>query len=209
MTDGKRTYRSALRAEQAQRTRTTVLAAARECFTRRGYAETTMKDIAACAGVSPPTVYAHGSKAALLLAAVDESIVGDATPEPLIRRDGFQQLLSERDKDAKLAVLREIAREVLPRLAPIMRAFREAAPGDPEIAQAWEEYERRRYADIRAIVASFAHLLRPGLTVERATDVYWAALDTRTADLFMLGRGWSLDDYADWLADAVDRLLLR
>jgi hypothetical protein len=117
-------------------------------------------------------------------------------------------LPSERDKDAKLAVLREIAREVLPRLAPIMRAFREAAPGDPEIAQAWEEYERR-YADIRAIVESFAHLLRPGLTVERATDVYWAALDTRTADLFMLGRGWSLDDYADWLADAVDRLLLR
>jgi len=96
----------------------------------------------------------------------------------------------------------------IPRLAPITRVFRKAASSDPEIAHAWEEYERRRHADARAIVGSFAHLLRPGLTVDRAADMYWAfsALDS---DALIRGRGWSLAEYVDWHVDAMDRLLLR
>ncbi|TMR95228.1 TetR/AcrR family transcriptional regulator [Nonomuraea basaltis] len=209
MTERRRAYRSALRAEQAERTRAAVIAAATECFLGQGYAETTMKDIAERAGVSAPTVYAQGSKAALLLTVVDETTAGDAAPEPLIQRDPFQRLLAECDKERKLRLLRGIAQDWVPRIGPVMRVFREAAAVDPEIGEAWEEYERRRYTDMRVIVESFSGMLRPGLTVERATDIYWATFTTQTAEAFMVGRKWELGDYADWLADAVDRLLLR
>ncbi|WP_327589536.1 TetR/AcrR family transcriptional regulator [Nonomuraea sp. NBC_00507] len=209
MTERRRAYHSALRAEQAERTRVAVIAAATECFVGQGYAETTMKDIAERAGVSAPTVYAQGSKAALLLAVVDVSIAGDATAGPLIQHDRFRQLLDERDKERKLRLMARIAQDWLPRVGPVMRVFREAAAGDLEIAEAWEDYERRRYTDARAIIESFSSLLRPGLTVERATDIYWATFTTHTAEAFMAGRKWELREYADWLADAMDRLLLR
>jgi AcrR family transcriptional regulator len=62
-----------LRAEQAQRTRAGVLEAAGRCFVARGYAGTTMRDIAEAAGVSVQTVFGQGSKAALLLASVDRA----------------------------------------------------------------------------------------------------------------------------------------
>ncbi|MEV8515074.1 helix-turn-helix domain-containing protein [Dactylosporangium sp. NPDC051484] len=209
MVERKRTYNSKIRAQQAERTRSAVIAAAAECFTRLGYAETTMKAIAAHAGVSAQTVFAHGGKAALLLAAVDRSIAGDDDAVPLLARDRFQQMLNAHAKDEKLLLLRGITVDWLPIAGPILRSFRDAAPGDPEIAAAWEEYERRRHTDARIIIESCSHLLRPGLTVERATDIYWAALSLQTADAFLLGRGWSLTDYADWLVDGMDRLLFR
>ena len=52
MAEGKRNYSSPLRVEQARRTRLAVLDAAERCFLEWGYAATTMKDVAATAGVS-------------------------------------------------------------------------------------------------------------------------------------------------------------
>ncbi|WP_433608192.1 TetR/AcrR family transcriptional regulator [Dactylosporangium sp. CA-139114] len=209
MVEGKRTYHSKIRAQQAERTRSAVIAAAAECFTRLGYAETTMKAVAAHAGVSAQTVFALGGKAALLLAAVDRSIAGAGGDMPLLAQERFQRMLNARAKDEKLRLLREITMDWLPTAGPILRTFREAAPGDPEIATAWEEYERRRHRDAATIIESCSHLLRPELTVERATDIYWAVLGPQAADAFMLGRGWSLTDCVDWLMDGMDRLLLR
>lgn len=52
--------------DRAERTRTSISAAARRCFAERGYAKTSMDWIAAEAGVTKPTVYAHfGTKAGL------------------------------------------------------------------------------------------------------------------------------------------------
>ena len=204
-----RPYKSALRAEQARRTRSVVLDAAERCFLRRGYAATTMKEIAAEAGVALQTVFAQGSKAAILLAAVDRGVAGGEGDEALLEQSVMQRLVAERDKAAKLQVLCELAVERTPSSGPMLRVFHAAAGGDAELAAAWEEYERRRYSDMRVLVESFAHLLRDGLDVDRATDIWWAMITDRTADMFVLGRGWTVQEYADWLVDAVDRLLLR
>ena len=56
-----------LRARHAQRTQEEILAAARRLFAERGYARTSVRDIAAAAGVSAQTVYdSVGSKQALV-----------------------------------------------------------------------------------------------------------------------------------------------
>ncbi|MGD9985875.1 TetR/AcrR family transcriptional regulator [Pseudonocardia sp.] len=201
-----RSYTSALRDEQARRTRATVLDAATRCFERDGYAATTMKAIAAEAGVSAQTVFTQGTKPALLLAAVDRGFTGDDEDVPLLARDAFQAFIAETDRGRKLAMLRDLAVGYYSGAPAMLRVFRNAAGGDAELAAAWQEYERRRYQDIRAITESFAPMLR--LDLDQATDVYWALAGLEFADDLIRVRGWTVEAYADWMADSIERLLL-
>lgn len=74
--DGARRYSSQLRSEQAAATRERVVDAASALFAERGYAATTMPEIARRAGVSTETVQANGPKQALLRAAINASTFG-------------------------------------------------------------------------------------------------------------------------------------
>jgi len=208
MTEGKRVYRSALRAEQAQRTRAAVLDAATRCFLARGYAATTMKDVAVEAGVSVQTVFGQGSKASLLLGCVDRAVVGDDEQVPFAQRELFTRLVSAPDREGKLGAAREMARTYVPMTVPMIRVFAEAAPGDAEIGAAWAEYERRRLQDARVLVASFEPWLRDGLDLDRATEIFWGVFSHVPAVTLVWERGWSVDEYVDFLVDAVARLLL-
>jgi len=209
VTEGKRVYRSALRAQQAEQTRIAVLDAAGRCFVERGYVGTTMRDVAAAAGVSVPTVFAQGGKASLLLACVDRSVAGDDEDAPLLAREQFQRFFGAPDLEEKLAALREIALRYVPLTAPMLAVFAAAAAADPEIAAAWTEYGRRRHQDNRALVEALAPWLRPDLDVDRATDIWWAVFTHELSDALIGVRGWSLEDYVDWLVGSVRRLLLR
>jgi hypothetical protein len=91
----------------------------------------------------------------------------------------------------------------------MIRVFADAAGGDPEIAEAWAEYERRRHQDTRVLIGSFALWLRAGLNVDRANDIFWGLFSHVPVDNLVRVRGWNLDEFADLLADAVDRLLLE
>jgi AcrR family transcriptional regulator len=209
MTEGKRLYRSPLREEQAQRTRAAVLDAAGGCFLERGYAATTMKDVATRAGVSVQTVFGQGSKASLLLACVDRALVGDDEAAPLAEREPFLRLLTAPDLDGKVAALGQFARRHITQTLPMIWVFTDAAAGDAEISQAWAEYERRRRTDVRALVGALEPWLRRDLDVERATDIYWALFSDATARSLVRGLGWTVDQVADLLDDALRRLLLE
>jgi AcrR family transcriptional regulator len=206
--EGKRTYTSAVRTEQARRTRAAVIDAAERCFLEGGYTATTMKEIATAAGVSPQTVFAQGSKASLLLLCVDRSVTGDDEAVPLLRRAEFERLLGDGSRAEKLAAFRQITLDTGPRLAPIARVFAEAAAADPEIAAHHREYGERRRQDSRAMVGAFERWLRPDLDLDQATDIFWAVFSEQTG-LAFFERGWSAERFADWFVDAFQRLLLR
>ncbi|WP_264074786.1 TetR family transcriptional regulator, partial [Mycolicibacter minnesotensis] len=76
--DRPRRYRSELRQQQAEATRSRILAAAADLFATDGYARTTLAKIAASAGVSAETVQGQGPKAALLIAAIQYAGFGVA-----------------------------------------------------------------------------------------------------------------------------------
>ena len=208
MAEGKRVYNSPLRAEQAQRTRVAVLDAARACFLEKGYTATTMKDVAAQAGVSVQTVFGQGSKASLLLACVDRAVVGDDEELPLAQRDLFVRPIETPDRAGKLAALRDLVLHFVPTSVPVLRVFAAGAAGDPEIAEAWAEYERRRFADQRYLIGSFEPWLRAGLDVDRAAEIAWGVFNLEVVANLMGVRGWTLEEYADFLVDAIERLLL-
>lgn len=209
MVEGKRQYRSELRTAQARRTRAAVVEAAARCFARRGYTATTMKEIAVDAGVAVQTVFAQGSKASLLLASVDRAVAGDDEDLAVAERPPFVRLVEATRRAEKLDAWRELARFYAGQVVPVMTVFADAAGGDPEIAAAFADYEARRFADMRVLVASFEPWLRQDLDVERATEILWAVLDHKTGDNLLRVRGWSADDYADLVVDVADRLVLR
>ena len=209
MTAGKRVYRSPLREEQAKRTRAVVLDAAARCFLARGYAATTMRDVAEAAGVSVQTVFGQGSKASLLLGSIDRAVVGDDEEVALAAREPFVRFVEAPDVAGKLEAFRDLARRYIPQTSPIAVVFAAAAAGDPEIAEAWEEYERRRRADARVLVGALEPWLRDGLDVETATDIFWGVFTEAPIQALMHRRGWTLDRYVDFLVDGVQRLLLR
>lgn len=204
-----RNYRSPLREEQARRTRSAVVDAATACFVEGGYTATTMKDIAARAGVSVETVYAQGGKASLMLAAVDRALTGDDETVPVIERPAMQAVLEAADAREAVRLLREVILANLPRALPVMHAFHLAAGADPEIAVAAAAYDERRLVDMTRIAAALAPGLRPDVTVSEAADVLWALLDPPAAQALVVTRGWGVGRWADWAADAVERLLLR
>lgn len=203
-----RKYRSPLRQEQALRTRAAVLDAAERLFVARGFGATTMKDIAAEAAVSVESVYAQGGKSALLLACVDRAIVGDDAGPPLLERADMRSMLSSPDEREKLAILHAVVLERAAASAPIFEAFRGAAAADPALAAEWKTYDQRRYADCTRMVEGFADHLRPGLTVESATDIFYALVSPAIVQMLTQERGWRADRFADWLVDSIRRLLL-
>ncbi|MCU1377105.1 MAG: TetR family transcriptional regulator [Acidimicrobiales bacterium] len=137
----KRRYNSSRRAMQAAQTRVDILDAAIASFRETGWAGTTLAALADRAGVAVETLYStFGSKKALLRAALDVSVVGDAEDVPLVEREDFAQLgvgtLEERlHKGLTLAI------GIHERSAGVWQAMLEASASDVEI-EGW-----RREAD--------------------------------------------------------------
>ena len=101
--------------------------------------------------------------------------------------------------------------DVNPRLAPLVRVMREAAPGDPEIGAALEQL----YSDRLDGMAEFAALLadrealRPGVSRRQARDVLWTLNSPEMFELLVAQRGWSARRYGRWVADQLAAALLR
>lgn len=197
-----------MRAEQAGRTRGAVLDAAAACFSDSGYTSVTMKQIAARAGVAVETVYAQGTKGALLLAVVDRVLVGDDEPVPVMERPVVRAALAASDAHEVLDRLGPIAESGLRRAMPVMVAFAGAAGADAEIAAAYADYEGRRHADATVIARALAPGLRADVTAEHAADVLWLLIDPVTAHQLVGIRGWDERRWTAWFVDSARRLLL-
>ena len=207
-----RRYNAAGRRAAALRTRRAILDAALRLFTERGYAGTTMADIAGAAGVALDTVYAVvGRKPTLFRELIENAITGTDLPVEVEERDYVVAVRAEASARGKLAVYAQAVRSIQGRLAPLLQVWRAAAPGDPELAAVWREFTERRARNMRLFVAEVASTgaLREDLSLEEAADVIWATNSSELYGLLVHERGWEPDRYMRWLADSWARLLLR
>src|SRR5258708_6894981 len=100
-----RRYDSTRRRQQAQHNRGAVLAAARTRFLAKGYAATTIAEIARDAGVSVETVYkAFANKAGVLKALFDVSVAGDDAAIPMIEREVIQAVINAPEAEQKIGL---------------------------------------------------------------------------------------------------------
>jgi AcrR family transcriptional regulator len=207
----RRSYHSPRRQQQAAATRRAVLEAAERLFVRRGYPATTMEQVAAEAGVALKTVYvAFATKSGLLRALWDLRLKGDQDEAAVAERPWYREVVEEPDPERQLRRNARNARVVKQRIGGVLKVLRSAAPVDPDAGALWELIGSDFYDNQRVIVASLhaRGALRPGLEVDRATDVLWT-LNHPDVWLLLVGeRGWTPEQWERWFADTACAQLL-
>ena len=145
-----RRYRSTVRAEQAQRTRTRILDAAEQQFAQRGYAAAAIAAIARTADVAPDTVYAtFKNKRGILGALVEARVRGAATP--VLAQTGPQAVRAEPDQRRQIEIFVPDTTERLERVQTAYRVVAEAAASDPEVAALHKTMLDQRWAKPAAV----------------------------------------------------------
>jgi AcrR family transcriptional regulator len=200
------------RSERAAATRRRVVEAAGRLFVERGYRATTIESIAAAADVSVETIYKrYGSKAGLLKAAREVAVAGAPEPSafftfPSIPID--QAISAASGPAAQLRTLAELSTRRMERLAPFHRMLRNAGTGDPELAEFVAEDHANRRKSQRANIRFIAESNPLRLGADEAADTYSALANPDVFLLLIDQFGWTVQNYRDWLADSVARLLL-
>lgn len=198
-----RRYSSARRERQAEQTRTDVLMAATRLFAARGYAGTTLTAVAAAADVAVETVYAgFGSKKALLGAAMDVAIVGDTAPVPLFDRPEAHRIEALPPGERLPALFAWVGRVYSGPVAGVWQAMLEAAANDADVARWCGEHERRRRKTLVDWLGANLDRLPP----DAAIDQLWAVTSMEVFGKLTRERGWSVEQWADWMVDMM-RLL--
>jgi AcrR family transcriptional regulator len=210
--NGRRTYRATQRAASAAATRRAVLDAAKDLFAERGYAATTVTDIAGRAGVAVDTLYATvGRKPAILRELVETALSGTGEVVPAQQRDYVLAIRAAPDVETKLATYAAAITAIHARLAPIFLALRDAAVTDAGCAALWREISERRARNMREFAADLRATgrLRSDLTDDDVADIIWSMNAAEYWDLLVGRRGWRPERFRDWLVDAWARLLLE
>jgi AcrR family transcriptional regulator len=207
----RRAYDSSGRQAAAAATRRRVMDAARRLFIERGYAGATMPAIAADAGIALDTVYAAiGKKPALIRLLVETAISGEDESVPALERDYVRAVRAEPDARAKIGIYAAAVGKIQPRLAPIFKVLQAAAPQDADLNSLWKEISGRRAANMRLLAQELTATgrTRRELSIDKIADILWS-LNSPEFFLLLVGqRGWSHEEFAQWLADSWVRLLL-
>jgi AcrR family transcriptional regulator len=207
--DGKRPYRSDLRATQAAETRVRVLTAAAVEFSRRGYAGTSIPTIAAAAGVSPETVKLQGAKHELLLAAFELTFAGREGDAPIAQDADIQAAIANLTPTELPGFFAATATSFNERGAGLWAAFSSAARSDEAVAAVHRDLLARRLEDhALAVDLLAAH----GLVTSTAPRLELAAALAHLASpegylLLVEDWGWSIDRYRAWVAETTLRLV--
>jgi AcrR family transcriptional regulator len=206
----RRRYQSPNRAEQARRTRARICAAAAAQFLAAGYGGTTIKAVAAAAGVSVPTVEAaFGTKARLLKAAIDVATAGDDAPVAMLDRPWAARAEATTDPQGFVAEFAAVLTTSAQRAAGLVLAALDAARQDPDIGAVAAQMAAQREAMAAWLVDGLHHRagLRPGLGRAEAIDTVWLLMDPAVFTRLTGTRGWPPARFQTWFASSVLRLL--
>ena len=193
-----------LRERRARLTRDEILQSARRLFAERGYARTSVRDIARAAGVSAQTVYdSVGSKQALV-ARLNDLIDSEAGIAAIARAAA-----ESADPREVAATQARVARSILEHCGDIVHALVTGAAAEPELAAVLEEGQRRHLEGARMVVDLLQRHEALRTEVEDPVETLAALADVRVALVLRESYGWSLDRVESWIADASRALLLR
>lgn len=198
-------YHSERRQEQAEATRHAILDAARSLFIERGYAGTTVADIAASARVAVPTVYASvGTKPAILyeLRKMIPVLAGVADDS---------RAVFESSRDARETISRLVAgvRRLLETSGELMFAIESAAPFEPVAGEAWEEglgIHRSVCGVVIQRIEAFGSL-KKSLPASQAGDVLSLLSLPATWRTLHQHYGWTHDEVEAWIVNTALILL--
>jgi len=203
-------YDNSQRASTAAATRARVLAEAHELFVSRGFAATTIRAVAECAGVSQETIYkSFGSKAALLKTVYDVALAGDTDEVPLAARPEARAVMDAPTPDASVQAYAELAQLISSRTDPLLRVLLRSRGSDRALDDFATTTDRERLIGSRHWVGHWhaQGWLREDLTVDRAAEIVWA-VNSPEPRWLLLDQGWSRSEFTRWLAETMRSAVL-
>lgn len=202
----RRPYSSKTRADRSQATRRAILAAASRLFVERGYAATTVNDVAAAAGVTSRTVYFDfPNKLALLDEAIGVALGGDDAPVLVRDRDWFRRTV-EAPAAEMPRLFASFTTALHERSAALLEAAEAGADADPELAARRDRGHDNRRTDMRRLAVALAEKNRVG--VDYATDMLYTLGSSSVYALLVFQCGWSPSRYEAWLTAVLEATLL-
>jgi len=196
------------RREQAMRTRDRILAAAHSLFMEQGYDDTTIRQVAAAAGVAVQTVYfTFGNKSRVLAEVQDRVILGNAPSEQWAEQPWAVELRSETDPMRLLDLFVEVDSQIKRRVSPFIARLGTALPNDTSQAAG---RDARRDVFFGTVIDRLRQLgaLRPGLSRDRALDILRVVNSLEAYVELTERRGWSSDEWRAWLGRVLRAELL-
>ncbi len=202
MTAGNRSIASVpTRRDRARATRLRITKAAYTLFCERGYAGTTMAEIADAAGVAVQTVYfTFHTKSELLSRTYDFAVLGEGEPVPPEKQPWYAKMTAEPDTTTAIRHMVGGVGAILTRATPLDTVVRASAGSDPDTARVRAFHERWRaegYRDMLETLGSKSPL-RSGLTLERATELLLFYLGMDAYRALVLDFGWTHQEWIDW-----------
>jgi AcrR family transcriptional regulator len=197
----RRPYRSPARDEGARRTRLSILEAGRRLFVEKGYTATSIRDIAASAGVAESTVYHVWKDKPTLLWAIVENAV--AAPD---RADDASRLIDairgEPDARGRLRLVARWSRRTYERgVAEIEAVIEEAARSDAQVEALARRAAQERYRVTRMLADVVSEVLPPVKPddLDRIAEIIWATDSSPVYRMLVHDRGWTPERYETWI----------
>lgn len=205
----RRRYHSPLRADQAGRTRRRILDAGLRLFVERGYAGTTIAEVAAEAGVSPETIYLSlGGKRGLLEGVVELAIAGQ-DDLPTKESEWWDDVADLPDAGARLEKMVEYSCTILARTRPVHVVIRGASDKEAFAADLAKRLLHERLANQTARIREYLGSdLAPGLSVVEAGQRYCALASPELYHMLTVEFGWKPPRHRKWLTELLARELL-
>jgi AcrR family transcriptional regulator len=187
---------SGRRAVQAEQTRLEILQAARRLFHEQGYSATSLKQIAASAGVSIQTVYDSVGGKAELVRRLNDLVDAEAQVAEIAAEVG-----TETDLERLVAIPARIACRIVERCGDIVRTCYDAARSDHELLDVVAEGNRRHVAGVVGLVGRMRHLgvLPDAVSDADAARTITVLSDVRVALMLVDDQGLEPDAALAWM----------
>ena len=182
--------------------------AAYRLVTERGYAATTMADIALEAGVAVQTVYfTYHTKFALVRDAFDFAVVGSHDIAPPDSQPWFEAVRAEPDLSRALELLVDEVTLISRRVAPLVEAVRSVK--EPEAEAFYRQREQLRHEGFGRILEVLVakRPLRSSLDQAAGLDIFFALLSPELYQALVIGRGWPDERWREWMARTLEETI--
>lgn len=177
----------------------------------RGYAATTLQEIAERAGISVQSVYFHfGSKPALLKEVIDVASAGDDEPVAVLDRPWMEEIRQAGDGAEMVRLWCAATRSIFERAAAVMGVVLEAAGADPAAREQWEVNRDQRLIAYTTFVDLLADhgVLDPALDRDEAIDLTFALLSPELFLILTRDRRWTPRRWEEHLRELLSATLL-